>query len=53
MRLLLMENETALACRVQESLEAKGYTVDWAPHGGEALAAARRMHPPHPQGSGG
>jgi DNA-binding response OmpR family regulator len=41
MRLLLVEDETALACRVQESLQATGYTVDWARDGGEALALAR------------
>jgi DNA-binding response OmpR family regulator len=41
MRLLLVEDETALGCRVQESLEATGYTVDWAREGGEALALAR------------
>jgi DNA-binding response OmpR family regulator len=39
--LLLVEDETALACRVQESLEAAGYIVDWAQDGGEALALAR------------
>src|SRR5947208_4661229 len=41
MRLLLVEDETALASRVQESLQATGYTVDWAQDGGEALALAR------------
>src|SRR5438034_6339048 len=41
MRLLLVEDETAIACRVQESLEATGYTVDWARDGVEALALAR------------
>ena len=41
MRLLLVEDETALACRVQESLEEAGYTVDWARDGGETLALAR------------
>ena len=41
MRLLLVEDEAAIACRVQESLEATGYTVDWARDGGEALAFAQ------------
>src|SRR5438045_5793571 len=41
MRLLLVEDETALACRVQESLEEARYTVDWARDGAEALALAR------------
>src|SRR5438045_9249303 len=41
MRLLLVEDETALACRVQESLEEAGYTVDGARDGAEALARAR------------
>jgi len=40
-RLLLVEDETALACLVQESLEATGYIVDCAQDGGEALALAR------------
>src|SRR5438034_8605444 len=41
MRLLLVEDETALACRVQESLQATGYTVDWTRDGGEPLTLAR------------
>src|SRR3954468_23546911 len=41
MRLLLVEDEVAIACRVQESLEEAGYTVDWARDGNEALALAR------------
>jgi DNA-binding response OmpR family regulator len=41
MRLLLVEAETALACRVQESLQATGYTVDWARDGG---AGPRERH---------
>jgi two-component system copper resistance phosphate regulon response regulator CusR len=40
-RLLLVEDEAAIACRVQESLEATGYTVDWARDGHEALALVR------------
>jgi cyclase len=30
MRLLLVEDEAAIACRIQESLEEAGYAVDWA-----------------------
>lgn len=41
MRLLLVEDEAALACRIRESLEEASYTVDWARDGGEALALAR------------
>jgi two-component system chemotaxis response regulator CheY len=37
-RLLLVEDEAAIACRIRESLEEAGYTVDWARDGGEALA---------------
>jgi two-component system, OmpR family, copper resistance phosphate regulon response regulator CusR len=40
-RLLLVEDEVAIACRVQESLEEAGYTVDWARDGNEALALAK------------
>ena len=41
MRVLLVEDEAAIACRIQESLEEAGYTVDWARDGVEALALAR------------
>src|SRR5437016_10363855 len=41
MRLLLVEDEAAIACRTQESLEEAHYTVDWARDGVEALALAR------------
>ena len=41
MRLLLVEDEVAIACRTQESLEEAHYTVDWARDGVEALALAR------------
>lgn len=41
MRLLLVEDEAALACRTRESLEEARYTVDWARDGREALALAR------------
>lgn len=41
MRLLLVEDEAAIACRIRESLEEAGYTVDWARDGAEALALAR------------
>ena len=41
MRLLLVEDEAALACRIRESLEEARYTVDWARDGVEALALAR------------
>jgi DNA-binding response OmpR family regulator len=41
MRLLLVEDEAAIACRTRESLEEAGYTVDWARDGVEALALAR------------
>ena len=40
MRLLLVEDEVAIACRTQESLEEARYTVDWARDGVEALALA-------------
>jgi DNA-binding response OmpR family regulator len=40
-RLLLVEDEAAIACRVRESLEEAGYTVDWARDGVEALALAQ------------
>ena len=42
MRLLLVEDEAAIACRIRESLEEAGYTVDWARDGVEALALARK-----------
>ncbi len=38
MRLLLVEDEAAIACRIRESLEEAHYTVDWASDGVEALA---------------
>lgn len=38
MRLLLVEDEVAIACRTQESLEEARYIVDWARDGVEALA---------------
>lgn len=41
MRLLLVEDEVAIACRTQESLEEARYTVDWARDGAEALALAQ------------
>lgn len=41
MRLLLVEDEAALACRVRESLEEARFTVDWARDGVEALALVR------------
>ena len=41
MRLLLVEDEAAIACRTRESLEEARYTVDWAQDGVEALALAR------------
>ena len=41
MRLLLVEDEAAIACRTRESLEEARYTVDWARDGVEALALAR------------
>ena len=41
MRLLLVEDEAAIACRIRESLEEANYTVDWARDGVEALALAR------------
>lgn len=41
MRLLLVEDEVAIACRTQESLEEARYTVDWARDGVEALALAQ------------
>lgn len=41
MRLLLVEDEAAIAARTVESLEEAGYTVDWARDGVEALALAR------------
>jgi DNA-binding response OmpR family regulator len=40
-RLLLVEDEAAIACRTRESLEEAGYTVDWARDGVEALALAQ------------
>jgi two-component system copper resistance phosphate regulon response regulator CusR len=40
-RLLLVEDEAAIACRIQESLEEAGYAVDWARDGVEALALLR------------
>ena len=40
-----MEDETALACRVRESLQATGYTVDWTRDGGEALARENDVGP--------
>jgi DNA-binding response OmpR family regulator len=41
MRLLLVEDEAAIVCRTRGSLEAAGYTVDWARDAGEALTLAR------------
>jgi DNA-binding response OmpR family regulator len=41
MRLLLVEDETAIACRIREGLEEGRYAVDWARDGVEALALAR------------
>ena len=41
MRLLLVEDEAAIACRIRESLEEARYTVDWVRDGVEALALAR------------
>lgn len=41
MRLLLVEDEAAIACRTRESLEEARYTVDWARDGVEALALAQ------------
>ncbi len=41
MRLLLVEDEAALACRTRENLEEARYTVDWARDGVEALALAQ------------
>lgn len=43
MRLLLIEDEAAIACRTQESLEEARYTVDWARDGVEALALAQEQ----------
>jgi two-component system copper resistance phosphate regulon response regulator CusR len=40
-RLLLVEDEAAIACRTRESLEEARYTVDWARDGAEALALTR------------
>jgi CheY-like chemotaxis protein len=40
-RLLLVEDEAAIACRIRESLEKARYTVDWARDGVEALALAQ------------
>jgi DNA-binding response OmpR family regulator len=40
-RLLLVEDEAALARRIREGLEEARYTVDWARDGVEALAVAR------------
>jgi len=39
-RLLLVEDEVAIACRTQESLEQARYAVDWTRDGLEALAMA-------------
>ena len=41
MRLLLVEDEAAIAIRTRESLEEARYTVDWARDGVEALALAQ------------
>src|ERR1043166_3966542 len=41
MRLLLVEDEAAIACRTRESLEEARYTVEWAREGVEALALCR------------
>ena len=41
MRLLVVEDEAAIACRIRESLEEARYTVDWARDGVEALSLAR------------
>jgi two-component system copper resistance phosphate regulon response regulator CusR len=41
MRLLLVEDEGAIACRIQESLEEAGYAVEWVRDGDEALALTR------------
>lgn len=41
MRLLLVEDESAIAYRIQESLQEARYTVDWARNGVEALALAQ------------
>jgi two-component system copper resistance phosphate regulon response regulator CusR len=41
MRLLLVEDEAAIASRTRESLEEAHYSVDWARDGVEALALAR------------
>ena len=40
MRLLLIEDEAAIACRIRESLEEAHYTVDWARDGIKALVLA-------------
>ena len=40
-RLLLVEDEAGIACRIRESLEEARYTVDWARDGVKALALAR------------
>jgi len=40
MRLLLVEDEAAIAIRTRESLEEARYTVDWARDGVQALALA-------------
>jgi DNA-binding response OmpR family regulator len=39
-RLLLVEDEAAIGCRIRESLEEARYTVDWARDGVKALALA-------------
>ena len=41
MRLLLVEDEAAIACRIRESLEEARYAIDWARGGVEALAFVR------------
>lgn len=41
MRLLLVEDEAAIACRIQESLEEARYAVDWARDGVGALELVR------------
>jgi two-component system copper resistance phosphate regulon response regulator CusR len=39
-RLLLVEDEVGIACRIRESLEEARYAVDWARDGGTALTLA-------------
>ena len=41
MRILLVEDEAGIACRIKESLEEAHYVVDWAPDGLEALEQTR------------